>query len=61
VYIIQLILKNPMASGPMPVSLNFQFDPATLDAAKWASAFPTVQAALAGLVADSVGKEPTKW
>jgi hypothetical protein len=59
-YIIQLQFRNPMATT-MAVTMEFQFDPATLDAAKWASAFPAVAAALAQLVSDSAGKEPQKW
>lgn len=62
-YKIQLTIVNPMqmdGSGDSERTL-FQFDPATLDAAKWASAFPTVQAMLATLEARSTPNEPPVW
>lgn len=58
-YRITLTLTNPMTSDNEV--LNFQFDPPTLDQAKWNAAFPTVKARLDALVARSVTKEPATW
>ena len=62
-YKIQLTVVNPMqidGSGDSERVL-FQFDPATLDEAKWTSAFPAVQAMLATLENRSTPNEPPTW
>ena len=62
-YKIQLVIINPMQNDGSGDSerVMFQFDPATLDAAKWASAFPAVQTMLATLQARSTPNEPPTW
>ena len=59
IYRIQLTLLNPIANDSE--TLTFQFDPATLNATKWAAAFPTVQTSLATLQTRSTPKEPLTW
>ena len=58
-YKITLTLANPM-TGDNEV-LVFQFDPPTLDQAKWSAAFPTMKARLDALVARAAATEPAKW
>lgn len=59
-YKIELRISNPMADGDSE-TMTFQFDPATLNPAKWSSAFDTVMASLTKLGDRSATKEPPKW
>lgn len=58
-FIIDLTLRNPITGDSE--AMIFQFDPVTLDQAKWNSAFPAVRARLDALVASSTPKEPPTW
>lgn len=62
-YRLTLTLTNPM-TGDNEV-MTYQFDPATLDQAKWNTGFPAVDARLAALKARAGGqngtKEPDIW
>lgn len=58
-YKITLILTNAMTGDSE--AMTFQFDPATLNAAKWTAAFPTVQTRLTTLQQRSTPLEPLTW
>jgi hypothetical protein len=58
-YRIQLTLSDPLMGDSE--TLTFQFDPATLNQAKWNAAFPTVQGSLTTLVTRATPKEPPTW
>lgn len=58
-YKIRLTLENPITGDSK--AMIFQFDPPTLDQAKWSSAFPDVRAELDALIATSTPKEPATW
>lgn len=59
-YKIDLRISNPMADGDSE-TMSFQFDPATLNQAKWNGAFEAVMASLTKLGDRSTTKEPPKW
>jgi hypothetical protein len=63
IYKIQLVIINPtqLSGAGDSESVMMKFDPATLDQAKWNSAFPAVQAMLATLEARSTANEPPTW
>lgn len=58
-FVINVTVSNPM-TGENRV-MNYQFDPATMNAAKWDGAFPTVQGKITELVTAAVTSEPPKW
>jgi amino acid permease len=58
-YTITVTIKNPVTSKT--AQLYYQFDPNTLDQAKWSAAFPAVQAELNTLKTASAGEEPPVW
>lgn len=58
-YKIILTLSNPMAADSEV--MEFQFDPATLNQAKWNAAFDAVAARLATLKARAANEEPPTW
>jgi hypothetical protein len=58
-YTITVTLKNPITSKT--AQLYYQFDPNTLDQAKWSAAFPAVAAELATLKTASTTEEPPVW
>lgn len=64
-YKIQLVIVNPMGSktdgSADSERLLYQFDPTTMTAAKWAAAFPAVQASVNTLVTRSAPEEPATW
>lgn len=58
-FTITVTIGNPMANESRV--LNFQFDPATMDAPKWASAFGTIRGKIDELLTSALTHEPTKW
>jgi hypothetical protein len=62
-YTITLTIKNPVTGRAR--QLYYQFDPNTLDQAKWSAAFPFIQTELNALKGDSAAggasPEPPTW
>ena len=47
-YVIRISVENPMLGESQ--ALTYQFDPATIDQAKWNAGYPTVRAAVDALL-----------
>lgn len=56
---ITLIIESPLTRESE--SMVYQFDPVTLNQAKWNAAFPAVKTKLDELVLRSTPKEPLTW
>jgi hypothetical protein len=58
-YKITLTLTNPVTNDTEVI--DYQFNPTTLDQAKWNGAFQAVRSRLDALVQRSTAKEPATW